>query len=260
MFIYLEVRLKVLFLDIETAPNLAHVWGLWNQNVSINQIISSGYTLCYSAKWLGDDEVFFKSIHKDGEEVMLKFLWELLDTADAVVHYNGTKFDIPTCNKEFIMHNMIPPSPYHQVDLLKVAKDRFRFPSNKLDYIAQALGLGKKVRHIGHELWIQCMVGNADAWLQMEDYNKQDIVLLEALYYRMLPWIKNHPNHGLHTEEERPVCPNCGSKHVVLKGTETTKTMKYQRYRCVSCGTPIRGRFNLLTRGKSRAILTQSKL
>ena len=76
----------------------------------------------------------------------------------------------------------------------------------------------------------------------------------------LLPWIKNHPNHGLHTEEERPVCPNCGSKHVVLKGTETTKTMKYQRYRCVSCGTPIRGRFNLLTRGKSRAILTQSKL
>lgn len=252
--------MKILLLDIETAPNLAHVWGLWNQNVGTNQLIASGYTLCFSAKWLGSKDILFSSIHQDGEETMLKVLWELLDTADAVIHYNGSKFDIPTCNKEFITHDILPPSSYHQIDLLKVAKDRFRFPSNKLDYVAQALGLGKKVRHIGHELWIRCMAGDAEAWVMMENYNKQDVNLLEKVYMKMLPWIRNHPNHGLYTDDTRPVCPNCGSVHVVLKGTETTKTMKYQRYKCVDCGTPIRGRLNTLKREKSRNVLTQSKL
>lgn len=249
-----------LLLDIETAPNLAHVWGLWKQNVGTNQLIDSGYTLCFAAKWLGDSQVKFHSIHQDGEQTMLNILWEMLDTADAVIHFNGTKFDIPTCNKEFIMHGMHPPTPYHQIDLLKVAKDRFRFPSNKLDYIAQSLGVGRKVKHIGHELWIRCMNGDDEAWGMMEDYNKQDVVILERVYSKMLPWIKDHPNHGLYTDSDRPVCPNCGSVYIVKKGTETTKTMKYDRYKCTMCGTPIRSRQTMLDRNKSRNILTQSKL
>jgi DNA polymerase elongation subunit (family B)/DNA-directed RNA polymerase subunit RPC12/RpoP len=252
--------LKILLLDIETAPNLAHVWGLWNQNVGTTQLIASGYTLCFSAKWFNDDEVMFHSIHHDGETEMLYKLWNLLDEADAVVHYNGTKFDIPTCNKEFITHNIAPPSSYHQIDLLKVARDRFRFPSNKLDYVAQALGVGKKVKHIGHELWIKCMAGDNKAWEMMREYNVQDVALLERVYVKMLPWIKNHPNHGLYTDETVPVCPNCGSKHVIKKGTETTKTVKYQRYRCMGCGTPVRGRYSILDREKSKIVLTQSKL
>jgi len=33
--------MQILLLDIETAPNTAHVWGLWNQNVSLNQLMES---------------------------------------------------------------------------------------------------------------------------------------------------------------------------------------------------------------------------
>ena len=257
--------MNILLLDIETAPNVAHVWGLWNQNVGTNQLIASGYTLCFAAKWLGSDSISFHSIQKDGEKSMITSLWNLLDIADAVIHFNGSKFDIPTCNKEFILNEMPPPSPYHQIDLLKVAKDRFRFPSNKLDYIGQALKLGKKVKHIGHELWIKCMNGDDEAWKMMEEYNKQDVILLEKVYHRMLPWIKNHPNHGLYRDSslsccDRPVCPNCGSFNVVKKGTETTKTMKYERFKCTSCGTPIRGKNTILSREQSKVVLTQSKL
>ena len=142
---------------------------------------------------------------------MLSQIWELLDEADAVVHYNGTNFDVPTLNRDFLLHGMEPPTPYHQIDLLQTVRKRFRFVSNKLEYVAKALGIGEKVKHEGHSLWVRCMNDDPDAWADMETYNRQDTHLLEDLYVKLLPWINNHPNHGLYVEEDRPVCTNCGS-------------------------------------------------
>ena len=252
--------MKILHLDIETAPNKVYTWGLWQQNVSINQIVEAGYTLCWAAKWHGKKGMMFNSIHKSSEKEMLEEIFELLSEADAVVHYNGTKFDIPTLNKEFVINGMGVPTPFHQIDLLKTARHRFRFPSNKLDYVAQALGLGAKVKHIGMELWNQCMAGDDKSWKQMEKYNKQDVVLLEEVYNELLPWIKNHPNHALFKTADRPICPNCGGTHLHKKGVETTSTMMYQRYKCVDCGTPIRGRTNVMSKEDKSNILVQSKL
>lgn len=252
--------MRILFLDIETAPNKVYCWGLWDQNIGINQIVEAGYTLCWAAKWSDNTEMFFSSIQEDGEELMLSRMWELLNEADAVVHYNGVRFDIPTLNAEFVQMGWTPPNPYHHIDLFKIVKQRFRFPSNKLDYVAQVLGLGSKVAHKGMDLWNECMAGDVKAWSQMKKYNIQDVKLLPKLYKRLLPWMKNHPNHALYTDEARPVCPNCGSTHVHKKGVEHTTTMTYQRFRCNACGTPIRGRTNLLTKEKKSVVLIGSKL
>ena len=43
--------MKTLTLDIETAPQVAHVWGLWQQNVGLPQLLESGYVMCFAAKW-----------------------------------------------------------------------------------------------------------------------------------------------------------------------------------------------------------------
>jgi len=228
--------MKILLLDIETAPNLVHVWGLWQQNVAINQIIDSGYVMCWAAKWYGEDEVFFDSIHKSSHKGMIGRIHKMIDKADAVVHYNGSKFDMPTLNKEFLLLNLNPPSPYKQIDLLQTARSQFKFPSNKLDYIAKTLGLGQKVKHIGHELWIQCMAKNKEAWAMMEEYNKQDVVLLEKVYEKLRGWIKNHPNHGVHNDKEH-VCPNCGGAHLQRRGFSFTAMGKFQRFQCGGCGT-----------------------
>jgi len=231
----MEYPMKILLLDIESSPNTAHVWGLWQQNVSINQLMESSYVLCYAAKWLGEKEVKFDSVHQSRPKTMLKGIHGLLNDADAVVHYNGTKFDIPTLNKEFLLHSFNPPSPYKQIDLLRVVRSNFRFPSNKLDYVAQRLNLGKKHEHEGHELWVKCMNGDKDAWKRMEKYNIQDVVLLESLYGTLLPWIKSHPNHNLFSDDH--VCPNCSSSSLQRRGTAISATGTYQRYQCRSCGT-----------------------
>jgi len=232
--------LKILLLDIETAPNLVHVWGLWQQNVGLPQIIDSGYILCWAAKWYGKEDVYFNSIHQSSPRAMLKQIHRMLNEADAVIHFNGTKFDIPTLNKEFLLYGMSPPAPYKQIDLLRTARSQFRFPSNKLDYIAQALGVGEKVPNRGHQLWIDCMAKDPAAWEEMAEYNINDVIILEKVYDKLLPWVRNHPNIGLY-QEDRKICPKCGGKHYHKRGTSVTISSIYQRYQCKDCGTWFRG-------------------
>ena len=235
--------MKILLLDIETAPNQAYVWGLWKQNINIDWILNSGYVLCWSAKWLGKKKVMFSSIHKHGEVEMLEQIHQLLDEADAVVHYNGEKFDMPTLHREFVLNEMKPPAPYKNIDLLKVVRSEFKFPSNKLDYVANELGIGTKVRHSGPEMWIGCMNGDVKCWREMEKYNKQDVILLEDLYSKLLPWIRVHPNFNLYTDFlTEPHCPNCGGTDLVRRGFAYTSVSKYQRFVCNDCGKWSRGR------------------
>lgn len=227
--------MKILLLDIETAPALVHVWGLWQQNVAINQIIKPGYTLCYAAKWVGKPEVYFDSLAHSSSKRMLKGIHKLLEEADAVIHYNGNRFDIPTIQKDFLSVGLLPPSPAKQMDLLRVVKSKFRFPSNKLDYVAQALGLGKKTKHPGHELWVGCMENDPASWELMQEYNINDVILLERLYEKLRPWIKGHANHALYGDESI-VCPKCGGVHLKPRGFQHTLSTTFQRYRCSDCG------------------------
>lgn len=224
--------MKILLLDIETAPNLAYVWGLWDQNIIIDNIVESGYTMCWAAKWLGEPakNMHFESILGQSRAEMLIPIYDLLDEADVVVHYNGKKFDMPNLNKEFVKQEWTPPSPYKQLDLLSTVRRQFKFPSNKLDFVCRELGLGQKHHHKGMKLWHECMAGDEKAWKTMKTYNKQDVVLLEQLYNRLLPWIDDHPNRSTSGEIN---CPICGSYDFQHRGPYHAKTRSYQRYRCV---------------------------
>jgi len=212
------------------------VWGLFKQNVPINHIAQSGRTACWAAKWDGEDEVHFGA-EWDGTNDYIGRVWDLLYDADAVVHYNGSRFDMPTLNREFLLSGGQPPAPYHNIDLLSTARRHFRFPSNKLDYISKELGIGQKIAHRGMDLWTGCMNGDKDCQKEMKEYNIQDVVLLEDLYEKLKPWITNHPNVNLYNGQgDLEACPNCGSVHLHKRGTATTKVMAYQRYHCQDCG------------------------
>lgn len=232
--------MKILLLDIETAPNKVYVWGLWNQNVAINQIDEPGYVLCWAAKWLGSDDIMFDSVFHSKPKTMLKRIHKLLDSADAVIHYNGTKFDIPVLNGEFLLNGLMPPKPYHQIDLYKTVKQKFKFPSYKLDYVAKALKLKKqKIHNAGHSLWKKCMDKDPDAWANMESYNKGDVEVTEELYGYLKPWIKGHPSWSVFTGSM--VCPTCGGSHNQRRGYRFTKAGKYPQFQCTSCGSWFRG-------------------
>lgn len=227
---------RILSLDIETSPIVAHAWGLRNQNVGINQIIERPRTMCFSAKFLDERKVTFYSEFAHGPDVMFHAAHALLDRADVVLHYNGDRFDLPRLNTEFILMGLTPPAPYKSIDLYKIIRRNFAFPSNKLAYISEQLGLTGKVKHEGHGLWIKCLAGDPKAWAKMKKYNVQDVRLLEELYELLLPWISGHPHIGLYTGET-DCCTNCGSADLERRGFALTGVGRFQRYRCRGCGT-----------------------
>lgn len=236
---------KILELDIETAPHLVYAWGLFKETIPIARMVKPGYTLCWAAKWYGERSVEFASVHEDGEDAMLRRMWELLNEADVVVHFNGKKFDMPTLNKELVMRGWGPPSPYEQVDLYHIVRSTYRFASNKLDFVAQELGLGAKTSHKGMELWTGCMAGEDKDWRVMKRYNIQDVKLLEKLYKHLRGWIRSHPNMGVYQGADKPTCPNCGSHKLVSNGLRRTRTQLYRRYQCQDCGAWPRERLRL---------------
>lgn len=225
-------NLKILTLDIETSPNLADVWGLWNNNVSLNQLRASSYTLCWAAKWYGEKSVLFGAQWENDN--FISRIYDLISDADVIVGYNQDHFDLKTLNKDFALEGWGPPAPYKSIDLYKVVKKSFRFPSNKLDYVVQQFGIGSKVKHEGHTLWVKVMAGDPRAQKQMEKYCKGDVYpLTEKLYTELLPWISNHPNRGLYIES---LCTRCPNGVLTRRGFYYASTGKYQTYRCGSCG------------------------
>lgn len=233
--------MKILTLDIETSPNIAHVWGLFNQTVSLSQLRESTQMIAFAAKWYDRRAVEFRSDFHDGHEQMVARAHQLWDEADVVIHYNGTSFDMKHLRREFLLAGLTPPSPVQEIDLLQVIRRNFRFTSNKLDHVSRQLGLGGKVTHTGHDLWVRCMAGDTKAWSLMRTYNKGDVTLTEELYDVIRPWISNHPHHGLYTVAA-DVCARCGSDDLERRGFARTAVSTFQRYQCRTCGGWSRGK------------------
>jgi DNA-directed RNA polymerase subunit RPC12/RpoP len=227
--------IRILNIDIETTPAKAYIWDLKTRYVPPSMVIEPKRMLCFAAKWVGEPRVFFYSTWHDGRLKMVSRVWELLDEADAVLHYNGQRFDIPVINSEFMQTTGgFPPSPFKQIDLYRTVKTRFSFMSNSLDYVSRALGTDTKVQHEGFGLWAKVMAGDVAARKRMRLYNIGDVHANEALYGVVRPWIPQHPSHGIF--ESGDVCPACGAERLVKRGYAATQLRTYQRYVCAACG------------------------
>jgi len=255
-------KAKILFLDVETSPCKAYAWGLWDQNIGLEQIIQDSYMLSWSAKWQGETKVMsdglinYKSVYKKDptdEHCLAKSIWKLMDEADIVVGHNGDNFDIKWLNTVFLRNGLQPPSSYKSVDTLKESRGNFYQLSHRLNFLCQRLSIGHKLKHEGFELWKKCMDGDVKAWKRMIHYNAKDVVLLEELYDLIKPFMKNHPNLALYTESEDTTCPTCQGTSFRKKGYAYTQNNKYQRWVCNNCGKNVREKKGLLN-GKAKNI------
>lgn len=254
---------KVLIFDIETAPILGHVWSLWDNNLGLNQVMTDWHILSWSAKWLhdGPSKVMYKDQRgqKDvtDDSDLLKGIWELLDDADVVITQNGISFDCKKLNARFILNGMAPVGGYKHIDLKRIAAKKFAFTSNKLEYMTSKLCKNhKKLKHSkfpGHELWVECLKGNLEAWKEMEKYNKADVLATEELYYKLIPW-DNSLNFNIYSEKAEHLC-KCGSEDFHKRGFYYTATAKYQKYRCNYCGAEHRDNVNLFSKEKRRSLM-----
>lgn len=232
---------RILLFDVENAPNLAYVWGLWETNAL--DVKRHWYMLSFACKWLGDakikthalpDYATYKEDREDDRELVQE-LWHYLDQADIVVAHNGDKFDLKKANARFVTHGLHPPSPYKSIDTLKLARKHFCFDSNKLDTLARHFGLGGKLPNTGFDLWSRCMQGDPEAWRTMRNYNAQDVRILEGVYLKLRPWSTTHPNLSYFTKTEFN-CPVCSSSATKRSGWRYLMASKRQRRTCLDCG------------------------
>lgn len=248
---------KILTIDIESAPISAAVWGMWKNNVNVNQIQRDWFMLSFGAKWYGSDEIIYLD-QRDAKDIendypLLELLYKLLDEADFVVGHNVVRFDVKKINTRLILNGLPKPSPYRTIDTLDIAKRIFGFPTNKLEYLTEVLTPDTiKSKHLnfpGYELWAECLKGNRKAFEEMEEYNIQDIISTENLFTVLAPWDNKLPNLDLYDIDD------FNEKDWEKDGYAYTNLSKFQRYRNKHTGQYKRGRVNLLTKDQRAKIL-----
>lgn len=239
---------KILIFDLETAPMIAYTFQKWKTNINDDFIVQDWGVLCWSAKWLFEDEVISAKLTKQelktvDDERIMKALWTLIDEADIIIAHNLNKFDEKKANTKFLQYGFGVPSPYQRIDTLLHLRKRFAITSNRLDYVAKNFfGIeGKLQTETG--LWKKCMQGDFEALSYMAEYCDQDVRVLEDVYLLMRAWIKPHPNLGLQALSIDACCPVCSS----TESTETatpyrTYVNEYTAHRCNDCGHVYRER------------------
>lgn len=223
---------KILVIDVEWAPAVAYVWKMWDENIGPDQLIDEGGLLCFSYHWVGDKEYHFLSRWEHGSAMMADTLYAVLNSADAVVTYNGDKYDLPKIRGHLLLNYLPDFAPPTSIDLLKTVK-KFGFVMNKLAYIAPFLNVGAKLKHEGFQLWRSVLEGDAAAQRRMQRYCVQDVKVTTSLYKKIKHFIKDHPHLG----DNKGQCGNCGSDHLHHRGYRRTKFFKTERLQCQACGS-----------------------
>lgn len=190
----------VLYLDIETSPNMAFLWSLKVPGGYVNSdmIVKDWFVISWAASW-ADEKKVYSGVVSSAEakrwedKKMLRPLWELIDSADIVVGHNSKKFDMKKLNTRFLLHGYGPPRRYRQLDTLTEARKYFAFESNKLEFINKRVG-----NLLKHEMkledWIHiCLDGDQKTLDKMVRYNRGDVVEGKKLFHIFRDWIDPFP-------------------------------------------------------------------
>lgn len=232
-------QLRVLFFDVETAPLLAYVWQAKVEYVNYGMLEVDSFFLSWSAKWRGESKVLSDVL--TSEEAMLQddsrivqSLADLVREADIIVAHNGDAFDIPKLNARLVLLQQEPLGPKQSIDTKTLSSRAFRLAYNKLDYLAEKL-LGEGKIETDFDLWRDCYYGDEKALKQMLKYNKKDVILLERIFEKLLPYVKNLPRLVEPETKDEVACPFCGANHYQARGYKRTSAASYRQFHCLEC-------------------------
>ena len=244
------VPLRILYFDIETGPLLAHIWAARTEYVAHPMLIHDSFLLTWAAKWADQDNVMSGIVtpveaREQNDERIVKRLANLVREADIVIAHNIDRFDIPMLNNRVLKLDLEPLGPTQSIDTLKLAKRSFRLAYNKLDYLGEYLGCGNKIK-TDFDLWKRCYSGDKKALTEMAEYNRQDVILLEKVFNRMLPHVKGLPRLFDAGWDGQLGCPSCGSLKLVRRGYRRTNISTFTQFQCKDCMRYHRTRSSVL--------------
>jgi transposase-like protein len=252
---------KYLFLDIETAPDIAVTFKRFKANLNQDNILQDGGTiLSISWRWLGEDKAQGVALTPQealdvNDKRLCAILYGLIEQADVVIGHNIDNFDLPCIKARLVINRFAAPKKVKTIDTLKIAR-QMRFPSNRLGSLGVILGEGDKASHSGISTWIGCLAGNQSSLDEMLVYNIEDVDLLYRVYMRLRNHDSRPLNAGLFTLDEKVMCPVCGSHEVEETGnTVYTTVNEFKEYECNDCGSRSRSRTAVSTKQKRKTLL-----
>lgn len=237
---------SILLWDIETSMMNVGTFSLYPESINHQNIIDDWYIISAAWKFLGKPRTHavsglndLKRYKKDirDDYYVVKTIRDVLEDVDIIIGHNQNKFDIKKFKARLIYHRLPPlPRLIHSVDTLKEVRKIAAFSSNRLDYLTTHLcGQGKMPTSNG--LWLRVMQGDKTALAEMVKYNKVDVIRLEELYLRLLPYMESHPHVGAIAGADKSTsCRNCGSDDLHFIGYKYTASgIKREQKHCNSC-------------------------
>lgn len=217
---------------------------LWDIEAT-NLNASFGRVLCVGWKLLGESKTHIISCRdfaKHGkvpfsDKEVVSAAKAVLDTADVWVHWYGDRFDIPFVNTRLLHHGLAPLAPVPSVDGWRIARNRLKLHSNRLQSVLTFLEVGDKTA-LTPQVWERAAAGDAKAIKYIEVHCKVDVEKLELAYQRIKPLALNHPNIALieGAPKDAAVCPLCASKRVQMRGYTYAGTSRKRKFVCLECG------------------------
>jgi len=234
----LQTKRRRLFFDIETSPNIGLFWEAgYKKNITTDNIIRERAIICICYKWEDEKEVYsLQWDSKQCDKTMLKKFIEVANTSNEMVGHNGDKFDLAWIRTRCLFHHIEMFPTYVTIDTLKVARSKFRFQSNRLNYIAEYLGLGNKIK-TEFNLWKDILL-NKDkiAMEKMIKYCKKDVTLLEQVFKALRGHMTAKTHYGVVFGQDRGSCPECGSDDLIRNNQVVTATgLTRIQYKCKTC-------------------------
>jgi hypothetical protein len=233
--------MRTLFFDIETSLLEVYTFYIGNKvSIAPSQIKTHSKVICIAYKWSDEKQVHCLNwdAKTQDDSAMLAEFNEIARNADALCAHNGAGFDVKELRAAIALRGLATSwceTPV--IDTLRDYRRVFRFKSNRLNAIAQHLGLGHK-DEMGLSDWVGVSNSCPKALAKMIKYCKKDVTLLEAVYKRLekyVPQTEAVRRLAHTTKSEVLVCPSCGGNHIIKYGRYMYKKQDFQKYMCKSC-------------------------
>lgn len=200
-----------------------------------------GVLLCIGYKWLHEKRPKVISVtdypnwRRDltNSRKLLKDFTRVYEKADLVVTYNGKMFDQKWLNGKLWHYGMplLPPTPH--VDLYQASKTHLNASRKSLQNLAKVGQFKTSKEGVEGNDWLKASTGHLPSIKSVIAHCKADIEVTEEFYYRMRPFIRQHPRVGGRSE-----CRSCGAEDWEKRGKALTINLGPRlKLRCRQCGS-----------------------
>lgn len=194
---------NILYIDLEVSKSLIFNYGLRVPSTYINpeDLYRDRYIICWAASYVGDSKVWSECVTSEEAQNwtdarILPRLRELMASADIIAGHNIDRFDIKHSNARFLLNGLEPVTDKKTLDTLKIARSKFAFESNKLDFISKALGFRGK-DDIRNSDWLRVVTAGDEKTLRkIAKYNKGDVVNGKKVLEKLMKYSGKKTNYG----------------------------------------------------------------